>query len=230
MHLTNIKLKNFKSHKNSEFNPKLVTIFIGPNSSGKSSVLQSLLVLKESFNTRGNQIPPVTKTISFDLGDYDDVVSNNIATKNFSIKIGGEKILPHGLRVESSTRSNFSYEVEFSKNGVSTVHFFCNIDDVEIDFRHTVDEDFKVDLYDKKEHLDYNFTNVSLNGLHPRMSMTSEGFGIEANFFDLFGNGKYTERLMDEFYYVPFNRTATNYAATLTISKDELLSTNLIHT
>ena len=46
--ITNITLQNFKCFRELEVNPKLITVFIGPNGAGKSSVLQALLLLKQS--------------------------------------------------------------------------------------------------------------------------------------------------------------------------------------
>ena len=46
--ITNITLQNFKCFRELEINPKLITVFIGPNGTGKSSVLQALLLLKQS--------------------------------------------------------------------------------------------------------------------------------------------------------------------------------------
>ncbi len=49
--ITNISLRNFKCFRELEVNPKLITVFIGPNGTGKSSVLQALLLLKQSLGT-----------------------------------------------------------------------------------------------------------------------------------------------------------------------------------
>ena len=46
--ITNISLKNFKCFRSLDINPKLVTVLIGPNGTGKSGVLQALLLLKQS--------------------------------------------------------------------------------------------------------------------------------------------------------------------------------------
>ena len=46
--ITNIKLQDFKCFRQLEINPKLITVLIGPNGTGKSSVLQALLLLKQS--------------------------------------------------------------------------------------------------------------------------------------------------------------------------------------
>ena len=46
--ITNITLENFKCFQQVSINPKLVTLFIGPNGTGKSGILQALLLLKQS--------------------------------------------------------------------------------------------------------------------------------------------------------------------------------------
>ena len=49
--ITNITLRNFKCFRAVSVFPKLVTVFIGPNGTGKSGVLQSLLLLKQWTDT-----------------------------------------------------------------------------------------------------------------------------------------------------------------------------------
>lgn len=46
--ITNITLENFKCFRYISVDPKLITVFIGPNGTGKSGVLQALLLLKQS--------------------------------------------------------------------------------------------------------------------------------------------------------------------------------------
>ena len=46
--ITNITLENFKCFRHISVDPKLVTVFIGPNGTGKSGVMQALLLLKQS--------------------------------------------------------------------------------------------------------------------------------------------------------------------------------------
>lgn len=47
--ITKLKISNFKSHQNTEIDTGLLTLLSGINSSGKSSVLQALLLLRQSF-------------------------------------------------------------------------------------------------------------------------------------------------------------------------------------
>ncbi len=51
--ITNITLENFKCFREVSVNPKLLTVLIGPNGTGKSSVLQALLLLKQSVGEDG---------------------------------------------------------------------------------------------------------------------------------------------------------------------------------
>ena len=46
--ISNITLQNFKCFHSISIDPKLITVFIGPNGTGKSGVMQALLLLKQS--------------------------------------------------------------------------------------------------------------------------------------------------------------------------------------
>lgn len=52
--ITNITLENFKCFRHVSINPKRLTVLIGPNGTGKSSVLQALLVLRQTSS--GNEL------------------------------------------------------------------------------------------------------------------------------------------------------------------------------
>ena len=62
--ITNITLESFKCFRHISVDPKLVTVFIGPNGTGKSGVLQALLLLKQSRNDI-NTLTLAGESISF---------------------------------------------------------------------------------------------------------------------------------------------------------------------
>lgn len=87
--LKSVALRNFKLHRSSQISTAPLTVFIGPNNSGKSSVFQALLSLRQSaMSNRGailsHTIPrqPTEEKQPFlypsdqqiDLGTFDDIV------------------------------------------------------------------------------------------------------------------------------------------------------------
>src|SRR5258708_6360612 len=86
--LKSVTLRNFKRHRSTKIDAAPLTVFIGPNNSGKSSVFQALLLLRQSaMSNRGGNL---TNTIprqptddqpflyppeqQIDLGGFEDVV------------------------------------------------------------------------------------------------------------------------------------------------------------
>jgi len=225
--LTDIYLKNFKSHRESEIKPKRITILIGPNSSGKSSILQALLVLKESLNPKGNsRSAPITETESFDLGKYQDVVTNHKLDVPLAIGIMAQKLLPHGLEDQSSLLAKLAYNVEFINENVHFLHFGVESQEFKLSFQFrnnnsTVNathsfSDLMIPLKD----------DPHLDGINPRILAQNTNELIGRNFNEYFSNGEFTKHLLDEFYYVPYNRTVTSYGVSLQRNTVRQLSSN----
>jgi len=100
--IDSITLKNFKLHTLTKVEPALLTIFIGPNNSGKTSIFHGLMALHQAI-LRGNASPllettqrlgtnpenqflyPPTREI--DLGSFTDVV--HTGEKELGIEISG---------------------------------------------------------------------------------------------------------------------------------------------
>jgi energy-coupling factor transporter ATP-binding protein EcfA2 len=51
--LKKIRLKNFKLHEDTSIEASRITVFIGPNNSGKSSIFQALLLLRQAISRKG---------------------------------------------------------------------------------------------------------------------------------------------------------------------------------
>jgi len=86
--LKSIHLKNFKLHEDTSIEAAPITVFIGPNNSGKSTIFQALLALRQAASRQGNQfLQPVQRQPTSadqpylfpqgevaDFGEFKDVV------------------------------------------------------------------------------------------------------------------------------------------------------------
>ncbi len=95
--LQKIKLQNFKLHKDTTLEIKPITLFIGQNNSGKSSIFQALQLIKQNLKTSrerlgferyGNLLippKPLKTTVDYylypnrliDIGTFEDVLRRN---------------------------------------------------------------------------------------------------------------------------------------------------------
>ena len=106
--ITNITLRNFKCFRELEVNPKLITVFIGPNGTGKSSVLQALLLLKQSQGT--DQINYQGEFIN--LSAPADLVPNFLSEPLPTyLGLNGEKVTEANQEVDE-----FQFAAEFTSN------------------------------------------------------------------------------------------------------------------
>jgi len=79
-----LKINNFRSLVDQQFDFSRINILIGENSAGKSSVLKFLLTLRHSVLNYPQQNLALTK----DLGTYKDVVYQHDDSKNISFEFG----------------------------------------------------------------------------------------------------------------------------------------------
>ena len=87
--LRRIGLRNFKCWKELDIELAPITLLFGANSSGKSAILQSLLMLKQT--ARGDPGQHINFGGSdrdyVDLGSYRDIAYGHCAEKNVSIRL-----------------------------------------------------------------------------------------------------------------------------------------------
>ena len=120
--LKSVRLKNFKLHEDTSIECAPITVFIGPNNSGKSSIFQALLCFrqagmqngKELFWTRQGQPTSglsehqLPDWILADLGDFEDVVrqGQNEIQIHAAGKVYARTVLKHGDSVEVELTAN----------------------------------------------------------------------------------------------------------------------------
>lgn len=212
MFIEKLILENFKSHRNREINFKKYTILIGPNSSGKTSILQALLILKSTLEKKPHA-GLVTRTDSYDFGEFKDIVSFGKISETLSIHVIGKKLVSTD---SGKARTTFGYRFAFGDLGPREVYMGITLgNEFEISYDWKVNEQIKAkvrNLDNPNEKLELN--NTSIDGVHPRIGISGND-EISQWFNQLFLNGEFTYHLLNEFHYIPFYRTAKKYGAPL---------------
>lgn len=115
-----LNIENFKSLKKVSFNFPKITIIIGANRSGKSSVFQSLAVLKQSVDS--NDISWAGKLAN--LGTFDNVVNNQTDDKEISIQFGGYRALSSSTaRVIGAPVVHFGFRILAGHAGMKNIGY-----------------------------------------------------------------------------------------------------------
>lgn len=101
--LKDIQIKNFKCFQDSgKLEIKPITFLVGPNSSGKSSIFQSILALRQTVRSRDPKSPLILQDY-IDLGSFKDVVWKHNDKNNITVKL-------------SDSLSTFEFEFTIQKN------------------------------------------------------------------------------------------------------------------
>lgn len=91
-----IRLQNFKRYKELSVNlSPLVTLLVGPNSSGKSSIIKSLLAFKQTFEDQGDHSGFLSKGPYVDIGPFVEYTKNHNNEQNttFLFRLGSMQLL-----------------------------------------------------------------------------------------------------------------------------------------
>jgi len=215
MWLNKLALENFKSHTSGEIDFGKITVLIGQNNAGKSSILQSLILLAQS--TKQNQRQLVTKNNIIDLGEYADIVSLGDEKKSISITIQGREKIELGGNyggIIESEYANYFFKVSAKENDIHEIYFYVKSDHTEIDFRSTPQKTSGTlrRLYENKS-WDLNFT--STGNIIPSLTVTEASPEINRKFNDEF-QGKFLKNIFNRFYYIPFHRTIGKFGVDIT--------------
>lgn len=105
-----IRLQRFKGFKDSGWiELKPITLLFGYNSSGKSTILKALLMLKQSLENPAKEVPFVfSSDRGVDIGSYEDVVYMHKIDNNNPIIISMRVDVPASIRIMNNYKNLFT--------------------------------------------------------------------------------------------------------------------------
>jgi AAA15 family ATPase/GTPase len=109
--LNNIQIKNFKCFADTgkiDFRP--ITLFVGPNSSGKSTIIQALLLLRQTIESPDINIQLATSDGWVQMGAYPEFIYKNQPGRNLEITFETSASL---VPITSKLKGSESYYKKF---------------------------------------------------------------------------------------------------------------------
>lgn len=112
-----VTLDNFKAFKHAEIEIKPLTILVGPNSGGKSSLLNSISLIKQTLRANDSDVLKFKGIVN---GDFESILHQGATSKEIRMKIEFEE-------------DDKYFDVTFSKdsNTIDVKNFFCNTGEFE---------------------------------------------------------------------------------------------------
>lgn len=137
---TAIDIKNFKAFSDwQSLSLAPITLVYGPNSSGKSSIIHSIMLLRQSLTRPSTQGGLVSNGEYVDLGDYSSMVNEHDISKEISFRVSytpTKKSTEQSIRSSSFGSSHLrSYELEYAYSGTennSTYEGFSYLKQIDI--------------------------------------------------------------------------------------------------
>jgi hypothetical protein len=116
--LKSVHLKNFKLHEDTRIDAAPITVFIGPNNTGKSSIFQILLCLRDAATRRAGQLLGPGAGGVIDAGDFANVV--RLGQKEIQVSLSG--IVDPADSSKRKPRTEVSYDLRVRDNALSYNH------------------------------------------------------------------------------------------------------------
>ena len=85
--LTRLSLNNYRAWEKLDIPLAKINLFLGPNNSGKSTILSAINLLSQTLDSADREVPLLLKGKFEDLGSYWDVVYDNDIGRNMSFGI-----------------------------------------------------------------------------------------------------------------------------------------------
>lgn len=114
--LSELFLRNFKAFDELSASLKPITLFFGPNNSGKSSILASIRILVQTIESFDYQVPLLLNGVMGDFGTYRDIVHGNYRGRPIEVSLTlhpyGRILPPARLEKLRGNPQDFWYELQ----------------------------------------------------------------------------------------------------------------------
>ena len=118
--IDSVKIEGFKRFKHQTFELRRLTILTGLNGSGKTSVIQAVLLAREALLTKDDTIP-LNGPFGLQLGTFDDVL-NGESSDSFSVELGAQANT-FGANFSQPEKSPQEFYVHSAKFGTPSQDF-----------------------------------------------------------------------------------------------------------
>ena len=108
-----IGYKNFKAFPELDIELAPITLLLGPNNSGKSSIMSGLKIMNQTLNSIDENVSMLLKGKNGDFGTYKDVVHGNKSNKHMELSVTVDR--PALRRPESSLTVKYKYRTKIQK-------------------------------------------------------------------------------------------------------------------
>jgi predicted ATPase len=139
--LSEIDLTNFKRFTRARIPLKKINIFVGPNNSGKSSILAAIKLLIQTLDSYDEQVPLLLNGTFGDFGTYKDVIYKNHRGRPLEIGFKAQVPISPGSEAPlSEAQFNLSYKFNSSKREIILESIKVNLNEKHlIHLRYSVD-------------------------------------------------------------------------------------------
>jgi len=121
--LTRLSFDNYRAFEKLDLPLTKINLFLGPNNSGKSSILSSISLLSQTINSDDPVIPLLLTGKFEDLGTYQDTVHNNDPSLNITLglELSADKIKDKIKKIIGSSIFGISVTFHYRKQRHETV-------------------------------------------------------------------------------------------------------------
>lgn len=224
--LSRVALHNFKGHADLQLDMGKITVLIGPTSSGKSTILQALNLLKSALKT--NDLSALDGH-SQEYGHFADIVTHRNEDGEVGIDVRGRRTVY--TKAGGDIVADFSYGASFGRSlrptrvraTVDMRRSLSRPEDDGILLEHSYGTGEGASVVSGPGVAGSHQTSVRADdNLAPHIFISLEERPATLAFNEMFRQGKFFRSLLDGMWHVPFSRVVTSYTLPLRFNGNTL--------